>query len=130
MSDLIDCGSWKTAAVMRFYIDSANRKSGNCWPSEETVARKLRLRSPKAVSRANRWWRRHGHTVGDQVLPYLTIAQQGRRRPDGTKESNAYHVGWLPLVSMVADGHWNEKLRAEANALLSAAIDQQKAVNE
>lgn len=34
VSDLIDCGSWKTAAVMRFYIDTANRRSGNCWPSE------------------------------------------------------------------------------------------------
>jgi hypothetical protein len=42
VSDVIDCASWKHAAVLRFYIDSANRGSGNCWPSEETVADKLR----------------------------------------------------------------------------------------
>jgi len=114
VSDLIDCGSWKTAAVMRFYIDSANRLNGNCWPSEETVARKLGLRNTKVVSRANRWWRRYGYEVGDQVIPFLCLARRGRRRPDGTKESNAYHVGWLPLIAVVAEQHWNRKVRAEA----------------
>jgi hypothetical protein len=95
VSDLIDCGSWKHAAVLRFYIDSANRGSGNCWPSEETVADKLRLRSAKAVSRANRWWRFHGYQVNGEVVPFLRLARKGRRRPNGTRESNAYHVGWI-----------------------------------
>lgn len=86
VSDLIDCGSWKTAAVMRFYIDTANRLNGNCWPSEETVARKLGLRNTKVVSRANRWWRGYGYTVGNKLMPFLRLARRGRRRPDGTKE--------------------------------------------
>jgi hypothetical protein len=129
VSDLIDCGSWKHAAVLRFYIDSANRGTGNCWPSEETVAKKLRLMSTKAVSRANTWWRRHGYEVNGEVLPFLTVAQKGRRRPDGTRESNAYHVGWLPLIAMVADLHWNAKLRAEAAAVL-ASINRDVTVTE
>jgi hypothetical protein len=89
VSDLIDCGSWKTQAVMQFYIDSANRKNGNCYPSEETVAKILGLRSTKAVSRADRFWKRHGI----KGMPFLSVARKGRRKADGTKESNAYHVG-------------------------------------
>jgi hypothetical protein len=129
VSDLIDCGSWKTAAVMRFYIDTANRLNGNCWPSEGTVARKLGLRNTKVISRANRWWRRYGYEVGHQWIPFLRLARRGRRRPDGTKESNAYHVGWLPLIAVVAERHWNPKLRAEADAILHATLTH-KVVNE
>lgn len=129
VSDLIDCGSWKTAAVMRFYIDTANRLNGNCWPSEETVARKLGLRNTKVVSRANRWWRGYGYTVGNKLMPFLRLARRGRRRPDGTKESNAYHVGWLSLIAVVAERHWNPKLRAEAAGILRADWPK-KAVNE
>jgi len=67
--------------------------------------------------------------VGDQVIPFLCLARRGRRRPDGTTESNAYHIGWLPLIAIVADQHWNPKLRAEALAILHAAwVD--KVVNE
>jgi len=129
VSDLIDCGSWKTAAVMRFYIDTANRLNGNCWPSEETVAGNLRLRNTKAVSRANSWWRHYGYTVDKQLMPFLRLARRGRRRPDGTKESNAYHVGWLPLIAMVAEQHWNSKFRAEAAAIVDAELAL-RAVNE
>jgi hypothetical protein len=125
VSDVIDCGSWKHAAVLRFNIDSANRGSGNCWPSEETVADKLKLGNTKAVSRANRWWRFHGCTVEGKVIPFLTLARKGRRRPDGTRESNAYHVGWIPLITMVANHHWNAKLRFEAAAVL-ASIKQER----
>ena len=35
---------------------------------------------------------------GQTVLPH--IALKGRQKPDGTKESNAYHIGWLPLISL------------------------------
>jgi hypothetical protein len=115
--------------VMRFYIDTANRLTGNCWPSEETVARNLGLRNTKAVSRANRWWRRHGFEVRSQLMPFLRLARRGRRRPDGTKESNAYHIGWLPLIGVVAEQHWNPKLRAEALAILHATLAH-KVVNE
>ena len=114
---------------MRFYIDTANRLNGNCWPSEETVARKLGLRNTKAVSRANRWWRRYGYKVSDEVMPFLRLARRGRRRPDGTKESNAYHIGWLPLMAVVAEQHWNPKLRAEALAILHSTLTP-KVVNE
>src|SRR5262249_5200086 len=129
VSDLIDCGSWKTAAGMRFYIDSANRLNGNCWLSEEAVANKFGLRNSKAISRANRWGRGYGYKGSDQVIPFLCLARRGRRRPDGTKESNAYHVGWLLLIAVVAEQHWNPKLRAEALAILHASMTH-KVVNE
>jgi hypothetical protein len=128
VSDIIDCGSWKHAAILRFYIDCANRGSGNCFPSEETVAKKLRLRNTKAVSRANRYWRFQGYRVNGEVAPFLTLARKGHRRPDGTCESNAYHVGWVALIALVADAHWNEKLRAEAAAVL-ASITRERSRN-
>jgi hypothetical protein len=62
-------------------------------------------------------------------MPFLRLARRGRRRPDGTKESNAYHIGWLPLIGVVAEQHWNPKLRAEALAILHATLAH-KVVNE
>jgi hypothetical protein len=87
VSDLIDCGSWKTAAVMRFYIDSANRLNGDCWPSEETVVRKLGLRNTKVVSRANRWWRRYGYKVGDQVIPFCALHDAAAAAPTAPRRA-------------------------------------------
>jgi hypothetical protein len=130
VSELVDCGSCKSVQVMLFYIDSANRGTGNCWPAEETTARKLRFRNPKntkAVTRANRWWRFHGYKVNGQVLPFLTLARKGRRKLDGTKGSNAYHIGWLPLLAMAAESHWCEELRAAASAYV-AEIKKDKSV--
>lgn len=119
VTDIIDCGSWKTSAVMLFYIDSANRKTGNCWPSEETVCRKLGLRNPKSVSRANRFWRHNGYDLGAETEPFLKIAKKGRRKPDGTRESNVYHIGWMPLIAVVADLHWKPELVKEAMKIIA-----------
>jgi hypothetical protein len=118
--ELIDSGSAKSSMVMAFYIDSANRGTGNCWPSEETTARKLHLRNSKAVSRANGWWCHHGYDVSGQDMAFLKLARRGRRRPDGTKESNAYHIGWLPLIATVRELHWDPKLREEADTILQS----------
>lgn len=127
VSELIDPGSSKTVMVMLFYIDSANSKNGACYPSEETVARKLGFRNTKAVTRANRYWRFHGHKVNGELLPFLTVAVKGRRRPDGTKESNAYHIGWLPLLASAADHHWCAEIRRAARAYVNAlSVPMQK----
>ena len=71
----------------------------------------------------------YGYTIGDHLIPFLRLARRGRRRPDGTKESNAYHIGWLPLIAVVAEQHWNPKLKAEALAILHSTLTQ-KVVNE
>jgi hypothetical protein len=114
---VIDCGSWKNQAVMQFYIDSASRRKGLCFPSEATTARKTKV-SCHAVRRANRWWRRHGYRVDGKTVPFLRIAARGRVKPNGIRESNAYHIGWLPLIAIVADNHFDEGVRAEATAIL------------
>jgi hypothetical protein len=115
---LIDSGSWKNAAVMLFYIDCANRTNGFCYPSERTTAKALGF-SERTVRRANRFWRTHGCSVNGFVLPLLDIAAPGRIRPDGKKESNAYDIGWLPLIAVVRDRyHFKPKTRRAAAAIL------------
>ena len=79
--------------------------------------------------RSNVCSNRNGYNVGNQVIPFLQLARRGRRGPDGTRESNAYHVGWLPLIAVVAEQHWNRKVRDEAAAILHATLTH-KVVNE
>jgi hypothetical protein len=105
-SELMDCGSHKTLRVMLFYIDSANRNTGACWPSRETTARKLGI-SVDAVKRANKFWVKLG---------YLTIPRRGANLP--AKRSNAYHVQWFSLIAFAADYHWCADIRAEAERYL------------
>src|SRR5262245_43077352 len=92
---------------MAFYIDSANRNTGNCWPAIATTARKLEI-SERAVKRANTFWRRHGWG-GDW---FLTVPRRGKNKP--TKVSNAYHVGWRAFLLCAADLHYCPEIRAEA----------------
>jgi hypothetical protein len=120
VSEMFDCGSCKTFMVMLFYIDSANHGTSNCWPAEETTAAKLRFSNTKAVSRANRWWRSRGCNVDGERIPFLTLARKGRRRPDGTKQSNAYHVQWMALLTFAAQYHWCANVRAAAKAYCDA----------
>jgi hypothetical protein len=126
---VIDCGSWKSQSVMQYYIDAANRAKGLCYPSEDTTAKKARV-NHRAVRRANRWWRNHGYIVNGKALPFLTIAVRGRQKPDGTRESNAYHIGWVPLIAIVRDTHFDERVRAEADAVLKKAFGQIRSEQE
>lgn len=87
VSELTECGSSMCVRVLLFYIDCANRNTGNSWLGEEKIARALRLKNSKTVSRANRYWCKLG---------FLKIPRKGRVRPDGTCESNLYQVQWLP----------------------------------
>ena len=105
-SELMDCGSHMTLRVMLFYIDSANRNTGACYPSVETTARKLRI-SERAVERANRFWVKAG---------FLTVPRCGRSTP--TRRSNAYHVQWFSLITYAANHHWCADIRAEARLSL------------
>ena len=120
VSDCIDSRSWLVQAVMRFLIDSANRKNGACYPSNDTIAKAVGC-TERTVQRATRWWRHHGYGVNGKVLPFLSIAVKGRERPDGTKESNAYHIGWLPLIACVRDRHYRLRVRRHAAAILKTA---------
>jgi hypothetical protein len=115
---LIDSGSWKHAAVMLFYIDCANRANGFCYPSEKTTAKALNF-SERTVRRANKFWLTHGHRVGGVILPFLSVAAPGRIKSDGKKESNAYHIGWIPLIAVVKDFYfYKPKTRHVAAAIL------------
>jgi hypothetical protein len=109
----IDSGSWKTAAVMDYLIDCANRKDGACYPSNATIAAVVNC-SEATVERATRFWRRHGY----RGQPFLRIAVKGRQRPDGANESNAYHIGWTPLIAYVRDHHYRARVRVQARAIL------------
>jgi Helix-turn-helix domain len=120
VSDCIDSQSWLVQAVMRFLIDSANRKNGACYPSNDTIAKAVGC-TQRSVQRATRWWRHHGYKVNGEVLPFLSIAVKGREKPDGTKESNAYHIGWLPLIASARDRHYRLRVRRHAAAILKTA---------
>jgi Helix-turn-helix domain len=102
---------------MRFLIDSANRKNGACYPSNETIAGAVRC-TGRTVQRATRWWRRHGYRVDGEFMPFLSIAVKGRERPDSTKQSNAYHIGWLALIAYARDHHYRLRVRRHATAIL------------
>jgi hypothetical protein len=118
VSDCIDCGSWKNSAVMQFLIDSANRKNGACYPSNETIARATNC-TERTVQRATRWWRRHGYEINGKIAPFLSIAAKGQERSDGTKESNAYHIGWEPLIVCARNHHYRARVRVHAKAILA-----------
>jgi hypothetical protein len=117
VADCINSGSWLNQAVMQYLIDSANRKNGACYPSNGTIAEAICC-TERSVQRATRWWRRHGYRVNGKTIPFLSIAVKGRERPDGTKESNAYHVGWLPLIGYARDKHYRMRVRLHAAGIL------------
>jgi hypothetical protein len=115
---LIDSGSWKKAAVMLFYIDCANRINGFCYPSEKTTAAALNF-SERTVRRANKFWLSHGYRIEGITLPFLSVAAPGRIKKDGKKESNAYHIGWIPLIAVVRDRYlYKPRTRHVAAAIL------------
>jgi hypothetical protein len=120
VSECIDCRSWLVQAVMRFLIDSANRKNGACYPSNETIATAVRC-TERTVQRATRWWCHHGYQVNGELIPYLSIAVKGRERPDGTKCSNAYHIGWLPLIAYARDHHYRPRVKRHAAAIVKTS---------
>src|SRR4026207_59934 len=68
VSDCIDSGSWLVQAVMRFLIDSANRKNGACYPSNDTIAKAVGC-AERTVQRATRWGRRSGYSIDGWFLP-------------------------------------------------------------
>jgi hypothetical protein len=115
--DRINCGSWLNQAVMQYLIDCANRKNGACYPSNETIAEAVRC-SLSTVKRAMRFWRRNGHRVHGITIPFLRIALYGRSKRDGTKESNAYHIGWQALIAFARDYHYKLRVRVHAAAIL------------
>jgi Helix-turn-helix domain len=117
VSDCINCGSWLNQAVMQYLIDCANRKNGACYPSNETIAEAVRC-SLSTVKRAMRFWRRNGHRVHGITIPFLRIALYGRSKRDGTKESNAYHIGWQALIAFARDYHYKLRVRVHAAAIL------------
>jgi hypothetical protein len=115
--DIIDSGSWKSQAVMQWYIDRSSRVQGLCYPSEELTANQIRANT-RTIRRINKWWCRIGYTVNGEWMPLLKIAARGRIKTDGTRESNAYHVGWVPLIAIVRDHHYDQKVRREAVLVL------------
>jgi AraC-like DNA-binding protein len=117
VSECINCRSWHVQAVMRFLIDSANRQNGACYPSNETIAQAVHC-SERTIQRATRWWCGHAYRVNGEMIPFLSIAVKGRERSDGTKESNAYHIGWLPLIAFARDHHYRLRVRRHAAAIL------------
>jgi hypothetical protein len=119
VSDCINSGSWFNQAVMQYLIDCANRENGACYPSNATIAKAVRC-SESSAQRATRFWRRHGHRVHGRIRPFLSIAVKGRERPDGTKESNAYHIGWLALIAAARDLHHRFRVRLHSGAILKA----------
>ena len=121
--DLIDCGSWKKSAFMQHLIDCASRAKGLCFPSRATVARAKNF-SVDTATRAVRWWTGHGYSVQGIVKPFLRIAAAGRRKRDGTKEANAYHIGWLPLIALCADAHHDAKVRLAAKKIIARELGQ------
>jgi hypothetical protein len=120
VSECINSNTWANAAVMLYLIDCASRDKGACYPSNATVAKAVNC-SERSVRRATQWWRRHGCRVGDRTLPFLSIAVKGRTRPDGTKESNAYHIGWLPLIAVARHEHYRPRVRIHARGILRSA---------
>src|SRR5262249_12351579 len=126
VSECTDRGSAKAIRVMLYYIDLANRDTGETWPARETVAKALGI-SDDAVKRANRFWTGAGQSVvwtdpaGQEHrlwLPYLRVPRKGVIHPDGSKESNLYHPGWLALLSLLSARHWDQVLREEARAIM------------
>jgi len=117
--DIIDSKSWKAQKVMQWYIDCSSRAKGLCYPSEELTAERART-STRHIRRINRWWRHIGYTVNGEWMPLLSIAARGRIKRDGTRESNAYHVGWLPLIAIVRDYHHDAKVRRDAALILDS----------
>jgi hypothetical protein len=65
-----------------------------------------------------RFWRRNGHRVHGITIPFLRIALYGRSKRDGTKESNAYHIGWQALIAFARDYHYKLRVRVHAAAIL------------
>ena len=116
----INSGSWLNAAVMQYLIDCANRKNGACYPSFETISKAV-ICSESTVKRAIRWWCRHGQRVNGQRMPFLRIVQRGRQKPDGTKESNAYHIGWLPLIAYAKQHHYRRRVRRHAAGIIGGS---------
>jgi hypothetical protein len=125
VGELIDSGSDKSGMVMAYYIDRASRAKGACFPSRATTARDLGL-SEDAVTRANSFWSMFGSWVDGEWMPYLKLVREGAKRADGTKQSNAYHVGWLPLIVLVFERHWCEELRAEAAKVLRNVLKPER----
>jgi hypothetical protein len=123
VSECINSGSWFKQAVMQYLISCANQENGACYPSNATIARDLDC-SEATVERATRWWREHGY----KRHRFLTIAVRGRQRPDGTNESNAYHVGWLPLISAARDLHYRKRIRIMAKAIIEIEKERASAV--
>src|SRR5262249_52838500 len=75
----------------------------------------------------NRFWTGAGQSVvwtdpaGQEHrlwLPYLRVPRKGVIHPDGSKESNLYHPGWLALLSLLSARHWDQVLREEARAIM------------
>ena len=117
VTECINSRSWHAQAVMGYLIDCANRKNGACYPSNETVARAVGC-SERSVRRITRWWCHHGYPVNGKTIPFLSIAVPGREKADGTKESNAYHIGWLALIAYARDHHYRLRVRRHAKAIL------------
>jgi Helix-turn-helix domain len=117
VSFCVNCKTWINQGVMQYLIDSANRKTGACYPSIGRVATDLGC-SKRAVQRSIRWWLRLRYRVNGKLLPFLVILARGSKKPDGSKESNAYGVGWFTFIACAADRHHQARVRAHSTAIL------------
>jgi hypothetical protein len=89
VADCSNSGSWFNQAVMQYLIDSANRKNGACYPSNDTIAEAVGC-TKRTVQRATRWWRRHGYRVNGKTIPFLQRA--GKARWDEREQCLPYRL--------------------------------------
>jgi hypothetical protein len=95
VSECINCRSWHVQAVMRFLIDSANRKNGACYPSNETIAAAVHC-SERTVQRATRWWCGRAYKVNGEIIPFLSIAVKAGKDRTARKRATPIILAGCP----------------------------------